>query len=555
MRGEVCAAARTQKESQAIVALREACLERRRSQLQALTSLLAERPDPDVLDRGVEAAQNLTPVAGCADIEALTSRVRPPEDPALRARVEELQPRIDRLEALYTTGQYKTGIAEGRDVLAQAAAVPYPLLSAQAKRWLGQMHESDGEYDAAKQLLEEAAALAAEGGDDVLVAEAWARVLLVVGDKQEHFDEAGVLRAVGPTLLARAHDDRARAAWLSAEGAMLGDMGKFDEAKAVGEEALALAEKAVGPETTFVADSLVNLSDAYFRSNDFAAARRLNERALAIRTELLGPEHPYVGLSTYNIGAQTHMLGDVRSAMALYDRALVILQSAFGPRHRYVSLVLDGLGAAHDDLGEWDEAVALGERALAVREATVGPDHSLVALAASNLATYYLHRGEVPRAESLGQRALVIWEKALGPSHPDVAYALAVLGRVRTRQGRLDDARALLERGRAVREKQAFHEDAVLSDVLQAAAELELARAQPARAVSLVERALAVHGVPARANETADMQLLLAEALWRAGQDRPRARALAEEARAAYERLGHKPGLETATRWLAGHPA
>jgi hypothetical protein len=51
-----------------------------------------------------------------------------------------------------------------------------------------------------------------------------------------------------------------------------------------------------------------------------------------------------------------------------------------------------------------------------------------------------------------------------------------------------------------------------------------------------------------------EIQLTLAEALWQIGQDRPRARSLAEQARAAYEHIGHAPGLARATRWLAEHP-
>jgi serine/threonine-protein kinase len=554
MRGEVCTAARTQEQTPAIVALREACLERRRSQMRALTELLAEKSDPDVLDKGVEAAQNLAPVSGCADIEALTSRVRPPEDPALRARVDALQPRIDRLEALYTTGQYEAGIAEGEGLLPQLRAVPYPLLTAQAARWLGLMQDGEGKYEPAKQLLREAASLAAEGGDDILVAEAWARVLFITGDKQEHFDEAGVIRTLGPTLLARAHDDRARAEWLSAEGAILGDMGKLDEAKAAGEQAVALAEKAVGPEHTLLADALVNLSDAYYRSNDYAAQRRVMERALEIRTRLLGPDHPFVGLATYNLGVALHMQGEIRAAMDLYDRALPVLRSALGPQHRYVGLVLSGLGAAHDDLGEWPDAVALEERALAVTEAALGPDHTLVALYEANLGSVLLHSGDVPKAEPIYLRALATWEKAVGPTHPDLAYALAGLGRVRTWQHRFDEARAYLERGRAVREKAAFPEDSTLADVLQALGELELARGKPAAAVGPLERGLAVHGAQARADETADMKLLLADALWRSGWDHARARALAEEAHAGYESVGHRPGQAKATQWLVAHP-
>lgn len=553
MRVEVCESARTQKQGQAIVALREACLERRRGQLQALTTLLAEKPEPSVLDRGVQAAADLTPVAGCADIDALTSRVRPPEDPALRARVNGVQPSIDRLEALYTTGQFRQGIAEGADVLARAAEVPYPLTLAQTKDWLGQMHESVGDDEEAKGLLRDAAALGAEGGDDILVAKAWARVLFITGYKEQHFDEAAAIRSVGPTLLARARDDRARAAWLSAEGLTLGAMGKYDDAKAAGAQAVALAEKAVGPDHTFVANTLSNLAVVHLQTNDFAGALRLNERVLAIRTELLGPEHPNVGLAINNVALDLDSLGDPRRAMPMYEQARSVLEKALGPEASHVGMVLDNLATAHDDVGEWDEAIALSERALSIREARLGPDHPLVAMSLNNLGALVAHRGDLPRAAELLETALSKREAALGPNHPDVAYALADLGRVRVRQGKLDAARAILERARALREKAALHEDPVLTEVLEGLGELELARGRPRDAVPLIERALAVHGAPGKPNEMAEAKLLLAEAQWRAALDHARARALAEEARSAYEAIGHRPGLEATTRWLATH--
>ncbi len=66
----------------------------------------------------------------------------------------------------------------------------------------------------------------------------------------------------------------------------------------------------------------------------------------------------------------------------------------------------------------------------------------------------------------------------------------------------------------------------------------------------LLERALDLQSFESEP----EIQLALAEALWRLGDARPRARALAEQARAHYEHIGHRPGQEQATRWLAEHP-
>jgi serine/threonine-protein kinase len=158
--------------------------------------------------------------------------------------------------------------------------------------------------------------------------------------------------------------------------------------------------------------------------------------------------------------------------------------------------------------------------------------------------------GDYPRAASLLERALAIKEKALGPDHPDVAGALSSLGRTRVRLNSLDAALPLLERAREIREKHQGSAHPDVAEPLLGLAELYLAQREPTKAVPVLERALTLDD----AEYASQVKLALAEALWQIGTARPRARALAEEARTAYERLHHRPGLDQASRWLAEHP-
>jgi hypothetical protein len=80
-------------------------------------------------------------------------------------------------------------------------------------------------------------------------------------------------------------------------------------------------------------------------------------------------------------------------------------------------------------------------------------------------------------------------------------------------------------------------------------AELALARHKPDEAALRLERALVLHDPSVEP----EVELTLSEALWQAGKDRARARTLAGLARAWYERIGHRPGLDRATRWLDEH--
>jgi len=65
--------------------------------------------------------------------------------------------------------------------------------------------------------------------------------------------------------------------------------------------ALAIREKALGPDHPDVAKSLNNLAEVYREQGRNADAEALYQRALAIREKALGPDHPDVAKSLNNL--------------------------------------------------------------------------------------------------------------------------------------------------------------------------------------------------------------------------------------------------------------
>ncbi len=72
------------------------------------------------------------------------------------------------------------------------------------------------------------------------------------------------------------------------------DQGKYAEAEPLYRRALAIDEKALGPEHPDVGQSLNNLAEGYHSQGRYAEAEPLYKRALAIFEKALGPEHPDV---------------------------------------------------------------------------------------------------------------------------------------------------------------------------------------------------------------------------------------------------------------------
>ena len=153
----------------------------------------------------------------------------------------------------------------------------------------------------------------------------------------------------------------------------------------------------------------------------YAAARSLSERALAICEKALGPDHPDTGMRLNNLALLLKAQGDFAAARPLSERALAINEKALGPDHPDTATTLGNLAGLLHDQSESASARPLYERALAIRENALGPHHPTSATSLNSLALLLQAQGEVAAARPLYERALAIREKALGPDHPDTA--------------------------------------------------------------------------------------------------------------------------------------
>jgi Tetratricopeptide repeat len=103
----------------------------------------------------------------------------------------------------------------------------------------------------------------------------------------------GILSALPPTAQAQ------NAEALDKKIVELNQTGKYSEAVPLAQQALAIREKALGPDHPDVAEALNTLAQLYVRQGRYAEAEPLYKRALAIREKALGPDDPNV-VSSYN---------------------------------------------------------------------------------------------------------------------------------------------------------------------------------------------------------------------------------------------------------------
>ena len=272
--------------------------------------------------------------------------------------------------------------------------------------------------------------------------------------------------------------------------------GKYAEARQVAEEALALAEKALGPDHPNTAASLSWLSGMFHAMGDLPAARPLLERALAINEKALGPDHPNTITSLNNLAALLKAMGDLPAARPLFERALAINEKAFGPDHPGTATALINLGYVLQVMGNLPAARPLLERALSIREKALGADHPDSATALIELGYVLRAMGNLQAARPLLERALSIREKALGANHPDTGAGLNNLANVLKEMGDLPAARPLYERALAIAEKALGRDHAdtatglqCLGSLLQAMGDLSVARPLLERSLAIREKA------------------------------------------------------------------
>jgi tetratricopeptide (TPR) repeat protein len=199
---------------------------------------------------------------------------------------------------------------------------------------------------------------------------------------------------------------------------------------------------------------LLNEAGYYmYERAQYAEAEPLYQRALAIREKALGPEHLHTARSLNNLALLYKSQGRDAEAEPLYQRSLAIREKALGPDHPNTSISLNNLASLYYSQDRDAEAEPLLQRALDTREKALGPDHPDTSISLNNLASLYYSQDRDAEAEPLLQRALDIREKTLGQEHPYTATGLEKYAALMRKLNRKKEAAELEARAKGIREK------------------------------------------------------------------------------------------------------
>ncbi len=279
---------------------------------------------------------------------------------------------------------------------------------------------------------------------------------------------------------------------LNEAGLYLKQRARYTEAEPLYRRALAIWEKALGPDHPQAATSLNNLAGLLQATNRLSEAEPLCRRALAIWEKALGPDHPQVAIGLNNLAQLLQATNRLIEAEPLMRRALEIDERSYGPDHPNVAIRLNNLADLLRVTNRVGEAEPLMRRALEIDERSYGPDHPDVAIDLNNLAQLLQDTNRLSEAEPLYRRALAIWEKALGPDHPQAAIGLNNLARLLQDTNRLGEAEPLYRRALEIGEKTLGPDHPSVAIRLNNLAQLLKATNRLGEAEPLMRRALTI---------------------------------------------------------------
>jgi eukaryotic-like serine/threonine-protein kinase len=463
MRKDACEATRVRGEqSEELLDLRVACLDRRRDEARAIIDLLATA-DAATITEAPRAVLSIAPIAVCADPRLLTAPAPPPTEPAQRDRLADLERRLAQAKALRDLGDPTEATAATHELLATAAMLGDggalgtgptperpPAGSTESPRWslpliaesrylLADLEDLQGEFDAAEGDLFLAWEAALRGGHDEYVARSLNLLIWLDGNDRGDLESARRWARVASATL----DDIDAGALLRADfhsnlGSAMQTGGLTDEAFAEHQRALALRSRLFGPQSYESAKSLNNLGSTHYAAARFSEALDFYRRALEIIEPSLG-EHPATALSWSNVGSTLAEIGEPTGAREAHYRALEIRTRLFGADSLWVAITKGNIGFANliDRPADAPREFEAMRKSL---EASLPADHPYQAFPLSGLGRAFRALGRPAEAIPLLERALSLWESSgialphdLAADRFALARALWQVGRERER--------------------------------------------------------------------------------------------------------------------------
>ncbi len=408
------------EQSEQMLDLRMACLERKLQRVNTLTKALSDGGDVDAADKAVRVVLTLPDVDSCSDVDALADAYQLPAGAAERAAIAAIEQALAELQTDLIMGRNQPALERAERIQRDADKTGFFPIQARARLLLASAQEANDDYQAAEESLKSGALLAAQARDDVSVANAWVDLVNLVGSAQARPEAAREFVPFARAAVARAGEPPSLQARLARSlGWLHAIAGQYDQARVQYERALEILARERGADSVQATASQLALSARY------GLAGVLSNQA------------------------------EYQAALDQYRRIRTIIETHFGADHPFL---LNALGPIAENLshqGELEAASAEYRRILAIDKVNRDTDNrgqskSFRAAAMANFADNLIRQGALAEAQEMLRQALTLRLESLGTKHIHTADTMRDLSGVMARRGQLDEASEMLERARAI---------------------------------------------------------------------------------------------------------
>jgi tetratricopeptide (TPR) repeat protein len=403
---EACEATRIHgTQSQQLLDLRMACLSARKAEAKALTALLITGEAPSRLDRAADAVSGLPSLASCSSEDMLRARAAPPATNEDQAKVETLRTAIAHARARHDTGDVKQAEKELRAAVAEAKAIQYAPVQAEAQIQLTRALLNLKAFKEAEETAFSAFVAAQGASHDSVAVEAallagYATAIAQLPAERWRALAASAVSRDGNKLRHLASLEKMRAYTLVREGLP-------EQALVAAQAALRLRERELGKDAPELASEMFDLIQTLEVLGRLDEALVYADRQAAIRVRTHGEEHPATAVAQQLRATCLRKLGRLDEAVKVQLPAIAVLERAYGKGHPATANPLGNLVEMFSTLGRHDEAVALSRRAIQIIEESPVADPT-------QLAVLRVHLGSALLAARRPTEALPLLEVARG---------------------------------------------------------------------------------------------------------------------------------------------
>ncbi|MBK7072590.1 MAG: serine/threonine protein kinase [Myxococcales bacterium] len=411
---EACRANRVEnRQSDTVLDARMACLDRWLAGLDGAVRTLEGAGDAAALESAIKATTAITPLDGCADPDALLVAQDLPEAPAARAEAKAILAEVDAANADRRAG-VTDGLAARVDAgIARARALGHDLTLSRAIAVRWRIAVTTGDIPGGLAFLRELTEVASRGGDDVEAAKTWSLMGRLTAQFQGQPDEARVMMLAARAAAARAGDPPlVRAEVLTNEADVLTAAGDADGALAALDQARQLLQRAGAdqpgsPVASQLAGLLQSLGEAHWYAGRYDAALPPLREAIALFDRAFGPD-------TAEAAGVYLDVAQVLRDQETYPAALVAVDQAVRVRTRRdpdavdTALAISTRASILAYLGRHAEALADAERAVALGAAALDPDDAVLLALRSTVGDVLREAGRRADAAAIYRDLLAI---------------------------------------------------------------------------------------------------------------------------------------------------